>query len=397
MQHIKNIKASNILSFDSAGIDLELGSLNVLIGPNGSGKSNFMELFALLRSTPRTSEESSNNLQRVIVKGGGVKEWIWKGNSENIASIETTLPKLHAGQDFLKHKFSFKSELQRLVICDETIENKDTYQGQRDPYFYYKYQDGNPIVNINNQKRELRRESVDANFSILAQRRDPDTYPELLHISRVYENIRLYREWNFGRNTVFREPQKADLRSDRLEEDFSNLGLFLNQLGRNREVKIDFVAALSQLYEGLENYEVLIEGGTVQVFFTESNFNSLIPATRLSDGSLRYLCLLAILMDPTPPPLVCIEEPELGMHPDMLPKIADLLKSASKRTQLIVSTHSDILVDAMSDMPEAVLACEKHNGNTIINRLDPETLKPWLEKYRLGQLWNMGEIGANRW
>jgi len=122
-----------------------------------------------------------------------------------------------------------------------------------------------------------------------------------------------------------------------------------------------------------------------------------VPATRLSDGTLRYLCLLAILCHPAPPPVVCIEEPELGLHPDVLPTLADLMKEASDRCQLIVTTHSDVLVDAMTDQPEAVLVAEKHEAGTTLTRLDADKLKPWLEKYRLGQLWTRGEIGGTRW
>jgi predicted ATPase len=122
-----------------------------------------------------------------------------------------------------------------------------------------------------------------------------------------------------------------------------------------------------------------------------------IPATRLSDGTLHYLCLLAILCDPEPPPLICIEEPELGLHPDILPKVADLLRSAATRTQLIVTTHSDILVDAMTETPECVVVCAKEDGRTTMQRLVPEELEQWLAKYRLGQLWTKGQIGGNRW
>jgi predicted ATPase len=112
---------------------------------------------------------------------------------------------------------------------------------------------------------------------------------------------------------------------------------------------------------------------------------------------LRYLCLLAVLCHPNPPPLICIEEPELGLHPDVLPTLATLLKEASTRTQLIVTTHSDVLVDSMSDQPEAVLVAEKSDTGTTLTRLDGKKLKPWLEKYRLGQLWTRGEIGGTRW
>ena len=100
---------------------------------------------------------------------------------------------------------------------------------------------------------------------------------------------------------------------------------------------------------------------------------------RLSDGTLRYLCLLAILCHPEPPPLICIEEPETGLHPDILPTIAELLIEASQRTQLIVTTHSDILVSALSDIPEAVLVCEKDEDGTHFKRLNKDDLKEWLK------------------
>jgi predicted ATPase len=103
-----------------------------------------------------------------------------------------------------------------------------------------------------------------------------------------------------------------------------------------------------------------------------------IPATRLSDGTVRYLCLLAVLCHPQPPPFVGIEEPELGLHPDVLPGLADLLVDASSRTQLLVTTQSDILVDALTSTPESVVVCEMTDGATKLRRLNQEDLRPWL-------------------
>jgi predicted ATPase len=94
---------------------------------------------------------------------------------------------------------------------------------------------------------------------------------------------------------------------------------------------------------------------------------------------------------------MCIEEPELGLHPDVLPTLAGLLKEASQRTQLIVTTHSDVLMDAMSDTPESVVVAERGDNGTTLTRLNADKLKPWLEKYRLGQLWTRGDIGGTRW
>jgi predicted ATPase len=104
-----------------------------------------------------------------------------------------------------------------------------------------------------------------------------------------------------------------------------------------------------------------------------------------------------ILLNPTPAPVTCIEEPELGLHPDAIRTLADLLVDASTRTQLIVTTHSTALVDAFSGDPEAVCVCEKVDGATEIKRLEKERMKVWLDDYSLGHLWASGEIGGNRW
>lgn len=281
-------------------------------------------------------------------------------------------------------------------MVDERIENElPVDQKYVEPYFYYHFNKGCPALNIKGDNRHLRQEDVDLEKSILAQRRDPDQYPEITYLAQLFGGMRLYREWSFGRYTPPRLPQKADLPNDVLEPDASNLGLVLNRLRREPAVKQRLLRALRDLYEGIDDYDVRVEGGTVQVFFQEGAFT--VPATRLSDGTLRYLCLLAILCHPAPPPLVCIEEPELGLHPDVLPTLADLMKEASERCQLIVTTHSDVLVDAMSDQPESVLVAEKTDQGTTLTRLDAEKLQPWLEKYRLGQLWTQGHIGGNRW
>jgi predicted ATPase len=386
---LQAITLRNFLSFGPQSPCLPLGSLNVFVGPNASGKSNLLEAIALLRSAP-------NDLRPVILRGGGISEWIWKGNPGAAATIDALIANPDDPECPLRHVLALRAEQQTFRIEDERIENERAYKDHPDPLSYYRYQRGLPIVlNRETKQRNLRPETVQPDLSILAQLRDPDSYPEITYLASIYERVRLYREWAFGRNTVFREPQKADLRNDRLEEDFSNLGLFLNRLRRQSKVKAALLNGLRDLYEGLTDFDISIEGGTVQVFFTEGDFT--IPATRLSDGSVRYLCLLAILCDPEPPPLIGLEEPELGLHPDLLPKVADLLVAAAQRTQLIVTTHSDILVDALTERPESLVICEKHEGRTAMRHLETDEVQPWLEKYRLGQLWTRGQLGGTRW
>jgi len=387
---IQHLAPKNFLSFGPNNPGIELRALNLLIGPNGSGKSNLIEAINLMRATPK-------EVRDVTRKGGGVAEWIWKGQPKDPALVDW-LVNYPNGPMPLRHTLAFRSIAQAFSLDDERVENAHPRNPRdQDVFFYYRYQHGQPVVNsVKNRKRNLAQDTIEPGRSILAQRRDPESYPELAWLAQHYERLRIYREWSFGRNAVFREPQKADMRNDALEEDFSNLGLFLNRLKtRFPAAKRAILDGLKDLYEGITDFDVFIEGSTVQVFFTEGDFS--IPATRLSDGTLRYLCLLAILCDPEPPPLICIEEPELGLHPDLLPKIADLLRAASLRTQLIVTTHSDILVDTMTETPEVVVVCSKQQGQTTMERLNPDDLREWLSKYRLGQLWTKGEIGGTRW
>jgi len=386
---IHTLQATNLLSFGASSEAIQFGRLNVIIGPNGSGKSNLLETIELLRSAP-------DQVLKPIREGGGVRDRLWKGATGTpVASVEVVIHNPKAAQS-LRYQLAFTAVGQRFEIIDEKIENAQPASAAHPkPYFFYHFNKGRPTLNVKGKNRVLQQEDIDPEQSILAQRRDPDQYPEITYLGQALGKIRLYREWSFGRYTVPRLPQKADLPNDQLEPDASNLGLVLNRMRRDPAVKQRLLTALQALYAGIDDYDVQIEGGTVQVFFQEGAFT--VPATRLSDGTLRYLCLLAVLCHPNPPPLICIEEPELGLHPDVLPTLAELLKEAATRTQLIVTTHSDVLVDAMTDQPQVVFIAEKHLSGTQIKHLDPDKLKPWLEKYRLGQLWTRGELGGTRW
>ena len=391
---IQRLDARGLLSFGPQGIDLGLRPLNVLIGPNGSGKSNLLESITLLKAAPR-------DLAGAILRGGNaVRDWIWSGEPAVAgAAIEAILENPEGSQN-LRFDLGFTERGQRFEVTKERITNEHAYEGFSNPYIYYENEGGRATLNYrdtsgSDSQRHLRIESVDTEQSILAQRRDPDHYPVLTHLAETLDRIRFYREWEFGRDTVLRTPQKTDRPNDFLREDGKNLGLVLNNLRRSPRVKNRLLEALRRLYDGITDFGVIIEANTVQVCLYEGEIE--VPATRLSDGTLRYLCLLAILCHPNPPPLVCIEEPELGLHPDVLPTLTELLLEASERGQLIVTTHSEVLVDALTHQPECVVICEKHQGQTRMRRLKADELAEWLKRHGLGELWLSGEIGGNRW
>ncbi|HRC85911.1 MAG TPA: AAA family ATPase, partial [Thermoanaerobaculia bacterium] len=278
---------------------------------------------------------------------------------------------------------------------DERIENRDPQPGYSEPYFYYRFQQGHPVLNdLSKKERGLKRESVKPEQSILSQVRDPERYPVLAFLQEHYEAIRLYRNWWFGPGAPLRREQSTHGRSDQLNDGGDNLALVLSKI--RPRVKRELLESLARLYDGIEDVHLTIDGGNVLLFLAEASGRE-IPATRLSDGTLRYLCLLAILLHPEPPPLVAIEEPELGLHPDVIPYIAELLVGASTRTQLVVTTHSRLLIDALSESSSSVVVCSQEKGQSRFERLDSTRLTTWLEKYSLGELWSMGEVGGNRW
>jgi len=388
---VKSIYLRNFLSYgpNSPEATIILQPLNVIIGPNASGKSNLLEAFALLKHAPSL-------IQKPIREGGGLEQWLFKGEKPTPeAYISVSVPYTSSIADTLHYSLGFGGWDGVFSVSNEMLwyEIRDGQKVTTVPV-YINHSGFKEIRNVPGQT-DLSPIKADNTKSIFAQRKDPEQYPEITYLGELFERIQLYRDWTFGRYSAVRQPQKTDLPNEWLEPDASNLTLVLNRLRRDYEAKEKLLVALRNLYNGIEDYDVRLEGGTAQVFFHEGR--NLIPATRLSDGTLRYLSLLAVLLHPNPPPLVCIEEPELGLHPDILPTIADLLKDASTRMQVIVTTHSDILVDAMTDMPEAVLVCEKIPGGSHLRRLDAAQLRPWLEKYRLGELWISGEIGGTRW
>jgi len=390
---IKSLQVANLLSFGPGHPPVELTPLNVLVGANGSGKSNFLEAISLLQAAP-------DQITRPVRDGGGIHDWLHQtGNHAGTRPdswVEAVIANDQGANDF-RYRVAFNEMGGRFQIQDEFLEYEKAQPKKKESYFFYRWNGGHPVLNTKEfGQRGLQRDSIQPDLSILAQKRDADIYPELTWVASKLDSISQYREWTFGRYAAPRLQQKTDMRNDRLESNCSNLGLVLNRLRMNGAVRRKLVDALRQVYDGIEDVHVNVEGGTAQIFLLEANGCS-IPATRLSDGTLRYLALLAVLCDPNPPPLVTIEEPELGLHPDMLPTIADLLKDASERTQLIITTHAPGLVDALTDQPASILVCERGETGTSIERLNAQQLEPWLEKYRLGELWTSGQLGGTRW
>ncbi len=393
MAFLTSLRLDGLLSFAPGSETIPLTPLNVLIGPNGSGKSNLIEAIDLLRATPTAFASA-------IRDGGGVREWLWKGDGGGgSATLEALMARTAPVPD-LRYRLSFTSTGQRTEVTDEVIEEAHRRRANaQDILFYYRFQSGRPAINLREVGKNgrtvhhLGRQSLVPDESVLSQRKDPDLYPELTWVGQQFGRIQTFREWSFGRYAALRQPQPADLPTNELAPDSRNLGLILNHL-EHSDVGPELNRLLTRFLPRYQRFSTLIQGGTVQFFLHEKGVKAPVPATRLSDGTIRFLAMLALLLAPSPPPLVCIEEPELGLHPDALLLLGEALVQASARTQLIVTTHSDTLVSALTEQADSVLVCE-HVGQTQVRRVEADKLRHWMEKYRLGEIWRLGKLGGN--
>jgi predicted ATPase len=161
-----------------------------------------------------------------------------------------------------------------------------------------------------------------------------------------------------------------------------------------RAIKDDILGILNNVFPDFTDikFPADLGQGLVLLGWCEKTFEPMFYPQQLSEGTLQFLCLLAVLYNPYPPSIVCIDEPEIGLHPEMIKIVAELLIQASERMQIVVATHSPTLVSALR--PEDIVVVEAKDGSSQFNRPPKEELEVWLKDFTLGELWEMGQIGG---
>jgi predicted ATPase len=374
---IRSLTLSHILSFREPG-PLALNPLNILIGANASGKSNLFDCIGLLRTLP-------GNPSSYISDRGGAGNWVWRGTKRGDDTMSIR-PELELGTENLTYDLTFAAVERPFAIREEVLSDGNRVYLRRilgDLEAGHRELAGQPHYKTNISPTE----------SALSAYRFPSS--PITNVANAFSAIGIYRDFLTGtRDDARAGVSSSDLKHP-LDESGSNLALALQELdfhGGLQSVK----RYLSRLSDRFEDIKIRAEGGRSQLYVQERGLG-MISATRLSDGTLKFLCLMAVLCDPNPGPLICIEEPENGLHPDALALVGDALREATARTQLIVATHSDALVDRFTDEPENVIVCERDfDESTCFKRLSSGDLKEWLQEYTLGELWRRGEIGGTR-
>ena len=215
---------------------------------------------------------------------------------------------------------------------------------------------------------------------------------------RVVDTIRDWRVYHFH-DTSPSAPVMGlcnTVDNDVLHSNAANLAAFLMKIANTKATKPHFlritetVRQVAPFFGEFVLKEVI--PGQTQLLWKDRFSDLLYYPYQLSDGTLRYICLATLLLQPKPPATIIIDEPELGLHPYAIKLLASLLHEASENIQIIVSTQASLLLDELT--PEQVIVVNQRNGESILERQDPEKLADWLKDYTLGQLWEKNELGG---
>lgn len=373
-------------------VSLDMNGLTVLIGPNGSGKSNFLDVFALM------PEAAHGRLSSGIVRRGNMDACLFKGATGGFLFQFDfdTLEQEKVGVRYelqIEEVFAGFSGVYREVVLVRSTSSNSSFAPRvqanlaNDDVLFY---DAPSYTNATRKNLETDDELV------IFQVKDRTTYPTPYELLRELQGWTCYTPLDVGPQSLLRLPQTIQQGMDLLPDGSNLFSVLQNIQNKSPGIWGEVCEILANFYEGFRDMTFPNEGGDGKILLRwwehpfEKKYN--FSVNLLSDGTLRLLVLLAILKTPTPPPLICIEEPELGLHPDWIKLVAELLEEAATRTQIIVTTHSPTLVSHVQ--PKHVVVVEKEDGATYLERLSAEKLSAWLEEFQLGDLWLAGHLGG---
>lgn len=332
--------------------------LNVLIGANGSGKTNFIRFFELLGHIFDTNK----GLQNYVAARGRADAFLFRG-------MKVT-PQLSAHLKFGRNEYMFA-----LKAADD----RSLFFAQESAPFHGQWL-------TENDQGSGHLESHIAKFPSTAAKQ------------WVVETIRDWRVYHFH-DTSPSAPVMGSCNivdNQVLHSNAANLAAFLMKMANNEKTKPHFLRITETVRQVAPFFGEFVlkevTPGQTQLLWKDRFSDLLYYPSQLSDGTLRYICLATLLLQPNPPATIIIDEPELGLHPYAIKLLASLLHEAAENAQIIVSTQASLLLDELT--PEQVIVVNQRNGESILERQDPAKLADWLKEYTLGQLWEKNELGG---
>lgn len=356
---ISNIKIENYKSIRQ--LDFEMKPINILIGANGVGKSNFIGFFKFLKQV------HDQKLQLHVAEEGG---------SDNI---------LHFGSktsEYLNGYISF--------------DNKSGYtfklSPSKDGKFYFEYEDSGFNLQVLNKKTPNANDRWgEGNAeSTLVERTDKVSKTA----SEYMNSFQVFHFHDTSKTSKMRKPAQINDNSY-LREDASNLPAYLYWMQVKHTAnfkKIErIVNSVAPFFEKFNLHPDRLNPDMIRLEWQEKG-SDYFNAMHLSDGTLRFIALATLLLQPKAPQVIIIDEPELGLHPFAINKLAGLIQKASANSQVVISTQSVNLVDNFT--PEDIITVDREDRQSVFNRLSSEELKEWLSEYNISDLWNKNVIGG---
>lgn len=359
---LTKVEIERFKSFSQA--DVELNGLTVLVGPNGAGKSNFLELFDMVGAI------LSKQLGRWVGQRGGADRILHNGLKRS-ESMRIRLEYANGAQ-------GYEATLEGasgggLFFADEKAWG--TAQGYDKPYV----------------------KSLGGGHSETKLHDEVEAHPNGV-CAWTLECLSGWQRYHFhdtSESAGVKQPGPiGDNRS--LRRDGSNLAAFLHRLKAQQDPSFtrigDALRSVAPFFDGFVLEPQATNDDTIKLEWRHRDSDVYGDASTLSDGSLRFLCLATVLLQPDPPAVILIDEPELGLHPFAIYQLAEMLEVASRKAQVIVSTQSVTLLDRIS--LGSVVTAERVDGQTRLAPVDTEGLEDWLEEFSVGDLWLKNLIGA---
>jgi len=343
--------------------EIDLRDLNILIGANGAGKSNLVAVFELLH------EIVNERLQVHVAKAGGAESLLYFGS-------KTT------GQTCLE--FRFGSNAYKCVLVPSA---KDSLIFEEEEIYYRGRgfaRRSSAVIGSGHEETHLHQES---------QKRSRMTIAD--HVLCAFRSWRVYHFHDTSSSAKIK--QTGDIEDNEfLREDAGNLAAFLYRLERKepqvyRNI-VDTIQIVALFFDDFRLRPSRLNEDRIRLEWQERGSDAYFNAHALSDGTLRFICLVTLLLLPDPPTTILLDEPELGLHPAAITVLAGLLSSASERTQIVVSTQSVTLVNQFE--PEDLLVVERQGPESVFRRLGEEEVASWLDDYALGELWEKNVLGG---
>jgi predicted ATPase len=360
MSRLDQIKVRGFKSIRE--MDLELRPLNILVGANGAGKSNFVSLFKLV------NQIVEENLQVFVAKSGGADALLHYGRK----TTHEIVVELQFGRNGYACKL-IPSAGDTLIFSEES--GWFHGQGYESPLTV--------ILGRGHKESKLREQTIGAGRSIERYVRGGLQSWRIYHFHDTSDSAQVKQIGNIDDN--------ASLRADA-----SNLAAFLYLLQRRYQGQysliVETIRMVAPFFDDFALRPSPLNPQKVQLEWREKSSDAYFNAYSLSDGTLRFMCLATLLLQPTLPSTILIDEPELGLHPYAITLLANLLRSAAAKTQVVISTQSVPLVNQFA--PEDIVVVDREQGQSVFKRLNQQAIANWLEDYGVGDLWEKNVIGG---